>query len=228
MKNKIKWFPAIIMLCIACVRCTGYDDYKKYMPEGEIIYPQKADSVKTYPGKNRIQLEWVIVDPKVTSCKITYEQAGIKDSMTVSISGNSYENDTVRVIIPNLEEVNYRFKIVSYDDFGHASIPVDAEEQAYGEMYENALLNRMLKSTLFDGSDLHLEWYEAEVTETGIKLDYTDINGRNRTITVNPSETSTTLPGFNVAEPFYYSTIYRPAPSAIDLFYAKKIEILII
>ena len=224
MKKKIKWFPAIIVLCIACVRCAGYDDYKKYMPEGEIIYPQKADSVKTFPGKNRIQLEWIIIDPRVTSCKIMYEQGGIQDSMTVSISGNGYENDTVRVIIPDLEEANYRFKIVSYDDFGHTSIPVETEEQAYGEMYENSLLNRMLKSTSFDGSDLQLEWYDAVATETGIKIDYTDINGTNRTMTVAASETSTTIPGFNATEPFYYSTMYRPVPSAIDLFYARVVE----
>ena len=226
MKNIIKWYPVIVILSITCTYCTKSDEYKKYMPDGEIIYPQKADSVKTFPGRNRIQLEWVIIDPKVTSCKIIYEQAGIQGSTTVPVHGSGYENDTIRVIIPDMEEANYRFKIVSYDDFGHTSIPVETEEQAYGEMYENSLLNRMLQSTSLDEDEnlLQLEWYEAEATETGIKIDYTDVDGNNRTITVAASETSTTIPDFKITEPIYYSTMYRPVPSAIDIFYAKKTE----
>ena len=227
MKNIIKWYPVIVILSITCTYCTKSDEYKKYMPDGEIIYPQKADSVKTFPGRNRIQLEWIIVDPKVTSCKVFYEQGGIQGSTTVARNtGGNDISDTIRVIIPDLEETNYcAFKIVSYDDFGHASIPVETEETVYGEMYESSLLNRMLKSTSFNESEgLRLEWYEADATETGININYTDINGTNRTITVAASETSTVIPDFKITEPIYYSTMYLPVPSAIDVFHARVIE----
>ncbi len=226
MKNKIKWYPVIVVLCIACVHCSKYDDYKKYMPDGEIIYPQKADSVKTYPGKNRIQLEWVIVDPKVTSCKIFYEQGGVQESTTVAISAHSdYFNDTIRIIIPNLEETTYAFKIVSYDDFGHSSVTVEAEESAYGEVYEDALVNRTLKSKVYDiNKGLNLEWFGADDTEIAVKLSYTDINGNNRTMFVADSVTTTSIPDFKVSEPLFYSTMYKPVPAAIDTFYAQVIE----
>src|SRR5690606_32616875 len=117
---KIKWYHTIAVCCILFAHCTPYDEYKNFMPNGEIIYPQKAASVKTYPGKNRIQLEWVISDPKVTHCKVLYEQGGIQNETTVQ---KNMDNDTTRVVISNLEETLCKFKIISYDDFGHASIP---------------------------------------------------------------------------------------------------------
>jgi hypothetical protein len=196
------------------------------MPDGEIIYPQKADSVKTYPGKNRIQLEWVIVDPKVTSCKIFYEQGGIQESTTVAINAHSdYFNDTIRVIIPDLEETTYAFKIISYDDFGHSSITVEAEESAYGAIYESALVNRTLKSIVYDVNEgLTLEWFEADDAEIAVKLAYTDINGNNRTIFVADSVNITSIPDFKISEPLFYSTMYKPVPAAIDTFYVQVVE----
>ena len=132
MKNKIKWYPGILVALLLCVHCTPYDDYKKFMGGGDIIYPQKPDSLKTYPGKNRMQLEWLIVDPKVASCKIFYEQSGIRDSTEVQLEARKgFENDTTRVIISNLEETSYAFKIISFDAFGNVSIPVEAEDLVY-------------------------------------------------------------------------------------------------
>jgi len=199
------------------------------MPDGEIIYPQKADSLKTFPGKNRIQLEWVIVDPKVTSCKIFYEQGGIQGDTIVPINAvGSYKNDTIRVTIPNLEETTYAFKIVSYDDFGHVSIPVETEESAYGEVYERTLFNRVLRSVDYDEDEgLHLEWYEADDSEIGIILEYTDINGSPQKLKVDKSETITEISDFKIGEPLYCRTMYKPVPAAIDTFSAESQRVVI-
>ena len=218
----------MFVLCIVCMHCTKFDEYKKYMPDGEIIYPQRADSVKTYPGRNRIQLEWVLIDPKVTSCEVFYEQDGVQNSSVVNTNGSGYENDTISIVIPDLNETTYVFKIVSYDDLGHTSIPVETVESAFGEMYEGTLLNRLLKSYSYsEGEGLTLEWHNASATEIGITLDYTSINGNSQTIMVSSSEISTSIPDFKISEPLYYSTMYKPVPAAIDTFYAQTVEELI-
>jgi len=230
---KMKWFP-IAIVCILFAHCTGYDEYKKYMTDGEIIYPQKADAVTTYPGKNRIQLEWVIVDPKVTSCKVYYEQeGGIQGDITVAIpSFGNRENDIIRVIIPDLEEATYLFKIISYDDFGNASVPVDAEEKSYGESYEQSLLNCAVRSTTFDFDTniLTIEWGSIDATAIGINLEYIDTNGDSQTLLVDPSESITTILDFKLGEPFFSSAIYKPAPSALDIFSTdwQRINIVLI
>ena len=229
-ENKVKWIPVIVVLCVIFTSCTRFDEYKKYMPEGEIIYPQKADSVNTYPGRNRIQLEWAIIDPKVSSCEVFYEQSGIQGKITVPVHGSgNYKNDTVRVTIPNLEETNYKFKIVSYDNLGHASIPVETEEQVYGERYERSLNNRQLKSVEYDAdkSSLNVVWYNADANEIGIDVKYTDIQGGKQSLFLTPSETNKTISDFKVSEPLVYKTQYKPTATAIDLFYAQTKEVLI-
>ena len=226
--NKIKiGYPIIVVFYIMFAHCTSYDEYKKFMPDGEIIYPQKADSLKTYPGRNRMLLEWALVDPKVTSCIVTYEQAGIQGSITVPLQDRSdYVNDTIRLIIPDLEETTYRFKIVSYDDFGHASLTVEAEAFVYGEMYERSLLNRIVKNVSADEAwRTILEWYEGDDNEIGIHLNYTDVNGGNHSMIVAQSETSTILQDdINMGAQLSYYTMYKPVPSAIDTFYAPVID----
>ena len=230
-RNKMKWYPVVIVFFVLFVHCTEYDAYKKYMPDGEITYPQKADAVTTYPGKNRIQLEWVIVDPKVTSCKVFYQQEGIQNEITVPINvGGNRENDTIRLIIPNLEETTCMCQIVSYDDFGHTSIPVEVDELAYGAIYEQTLSNRILKSLLYDDDSnaLMLEWFNAiDDTETGMELTYTDMNDNTQTLFFAGSETSTALPDFKLGEPLYISTMYKPAPLAIDIFSADPQRVLL-
>uniref|UniRef100_UPI0032168D11 DUF4998 domain-containing protein n=1 Tax=uncultured Draconibacterium sp. TaxID=1573823 RepID=UPI0032168D11 len=219
---KIKWYSVVAICCILFAHCTQSDDYKNYMPDGEIIYPQKPDSVKTYPGKNRIQLEWVITDPKVTSCKVLYEQDGIQEETTVPINN---ENDTTRLIVYDLKETTCKFNIISFDDFGHTSIPVEVDELAYGEVYEQMLSNRMLKNFVVDenSNELTLEWYNAiDDTELGIELTYTDINDSPKTMFFTSSETSTILSDFKFGAPLYISTMYKPVPSAIDTFPANS------
>lgn len=225
--NIIKWYQVLAVCCILFTHCTPYDDFKKYMPNGEIIYLQKADSVKTYPGKNRIQLEWVITDPKVTYSKVLYEQQGIVQETIVP---KNNESDTICLIISNLEETTCWFKIISYDDFGHTSIPVEVDELAYGDMYEQTLLNRVLKSFTVDeiNNKLLLEWYEpADDTEIGIELVYTDINNVTQIMFFERSETSVILPDFKLGEPLYISTKYKPVPFAIDVFSTepKKVDL---
>jgi hypothetical protein len=200
------------------------DEYKKYVADGEKIYPQKADSIKSYPGKNRIMLEWLIVDPKVDFCRIFWNQDGERKTVDIAVDNDDYEGDTVRAVIDGLEESSYIFDVISFDEFGNTSIPSEIEESAYGQIYETSLVNRVLKSKEYDDSGLTLEWYEAEATEVAVWLSYTDLTGKAKEVVVSRSSTETILPDFNVEHPFYYRTSYMPTPEAIDTFYAVTEE----
>ena len=129
MKNKINFI--FIAILASLISCTDADEYKMYLEGGEIIYLQKADSLTAFPGKNRIQLNWILVDPRITSYKVVYSQSAEKDSVIVPVSTHhDYSNDTISVIIDNLEETMYNFKIISSDEFGNKSIPVEIEESS--------------------------------------------------------------------------------------------------
>ncbi|WP_298652184.1 DUF4998 domain-containing protein [uncultured Proteiniphilum sp.] len=197
------------------------DEYKKYIPDGETIYPQKADSLKAYPGKNRIMLEWQIIDPKVDVCKVFWYQDSEVKSVDVPINSNSeYVNDTTQVIIDDLEESNYIFTIVSFDKMGNTSIPVEIEETSYGQMYEASLVNRVIRSKEFlPETGLTIEWYRADETEINVELSYTNLSKEQKTVIVSNESTSSSLPDFNVEYPFFYTTSYKPDSMAIDTFY---------
>ncbi len=228
MKNKTQWYSTMIIVCLIIISaCSKWDDYKKYIDEDK-IYPQKPDSLKVYPGMSRVQLEWIIVDPKVTSCKVSYTREGVQDTITVPIDKhNDYTNDTIRIIINNLAETTCYFKVVSYDDLGHSSLIVEAEEFVYGENYQKSLLNRSLKSKKLDENGLSLQWYNADDTELAIELKYKDISGNSKTIFVPDTITSTIIADFNADYPLTYRTLYLPKPTAIDTFYASAEEVKI-
>lgn len=226
MKNRIKLYIKIIILCLCTtLACTPWDDYKKYLEEGELIYPQKPDSLKIFPGRNRMLLEWQIVDPKVTFCEIIYSGPESQGSVKVPIDfKDKFENDTVRVIIENLIEGYLLFTVTSYDKLGNASLPVGVEDFAYGEIYEKSLLNRILKSMTLAQNRLDITWYNADESEVGIELSYKNTSGVTKNIFIPNSITVSTLEGFDVEHPFSYRTLYLPAPMAIDTFYSPIVE----
>ena len=222
MKNNLRLLISIFALSMLCIECSKMDDYKQYIPYGEKIYPQKADSLKSYPGQNRIMLEWEIIDPKVIFCEVTWYEENVLKSIKVPIESDSeFENKSTNVIIDNLAETSYLFTIISYDKQGNKSIPVQIEETSYGEIYENSLVNRVIKSKEYiPESGLILEWYSAEESENNIELYYTNTANEQINITIPKEATSTLIPDFNVEYPFTYATYFKPDSTSIDLFHA--------
>lgn len=221
MKNKINFI--FIALLVSLIGCSDPDEYKMYLEGGEIIYLQKADSLTAFPGKNRIQLSWTSVDPRITNYKVVYSQSAEKDSVIVPASShNDYSIDTISVIINNLEETMYNFQIISYDESGNKSIPVEIEESSYGENYESSLMNRVIKNKLMSSNGLTLEWYDGNETELGVEIFYSDEEGNEKVYFMPGDESSALIDDFNPAYPFLYRSLFMPDTTAIDTFYTEK------
>ena len=76
---------AFVTVSVAFVSCSKWDDYKKYTAAGETIYSGKMDSVKTFPGNQRIKITGLLpADPKITKCKITWNDG--RDSIIYAIT----------------------------------------------------------------------------------------------------------------------------------------------
>src|SRR5690606_31002279 len=52
--------------------CGKMDDtYRDFLADGETVYVAKADSLKVRPGRERVELEWLVMsDPKVKHYKV--------------------------------------------------------------------------------------------------------------------------------------------------------------
>ena len=48
---------SLLVVGIAIFSCSDEDEYLKYVEGGEISYTGKIDSLKVYPGLNRVKIE---------------------------------------------------------------------------------------------------------------------------------------------------------------------------
>jgi hypothetical protein len=227
-KNYLIGIISALLFSALWTGCTAYDDYLKYAAGGEIVYPQKADSVKTFAGRNRVLLEWQTLDPRVTGFNVIYGYAGQFDSLKVpAVHSEAYSVDVISCIVSGLEETGYTFRIVSFDAVGNQSLVVEAAETAYGAMCEKGLFNRIIKSRQPGENELKLEWYDAGASETGIELKYHATDGTTKTVFTPNSENSSSLPDFDYAFPLSFRTLYKPAETSIDTFSAVMVEEMI-
>ncbi|MGV3763731.1 DUF4998 domain-containing protein [Parapedobacter sp.] len=208
----------LIGVCISSFfACRKQDDtYKQFLEGGEIVYVQRADSLKAYPGKNRVKLSWTILsDPDVRSARIFWN--GGADSAEVAIN-RTMGTDTVYVVLDNLPEGAYTFDVYTYDDAGNSSIKADVFAQAYGDNYVASLLNRAIEQIGYNNGKLELAWYGADNQAIGTEVSYTDAEGVQRKVEVLPGDSVAVLADYKPNSPFEYVTYYLPDTMAIDTF----------
>ena len=211
---------AVIFLLPSCKDPNSiFDEY--IIPNGR-SYPGMAIDAVAFPGKERVELSWKKgTDPKVVKARIFWNNG--TDSVEVAVSKNA---DILSRIISPLSENTHSFFIRTYDDEGNVSVPVEVIGTVYGDIYQSSLFNRMIKSALCDSEDiLQIEWNSADVTETGIYLNYTSINGDSKTLPIPNTETSTTIADLKVGSEILYQTAFKPDSQAIDEFYAPKVAL---
>jgi Domain of unknown function/Domain of unknown function (DUF5013) len=201
--------------------CRKQDDYKKYIKNGEILYTGKADSLLVHPGRNRVELSWLLIaDPKVSRSKIYWNNR--RDSAIIDIKRTSGV-DTIRFVINNLEERAYSFEVFNFDKDGNISVRTEANGFVYGPLYEDALLSRAIGNTEMRDGNAIIPWANIDTTGgiIGMELQYTSSDHvlHDTIIRAEPEMQITTLPDYLSASNFRYRTLYLPDPLAVDTFY---------
>jgi hypothetical protein len=210
------------LLAIAGIlSCRKQDDYKKFLAGGEILYTGKADSVQVHPGRNRVELYWLLIsDPTIVSSKVYWNNHNDSTEMTIRRTAGI---DTIRLLINNLEERTYDFEIVNYDKLGHASMKAQVVGTVYGPLYQSALLNRGISAAEWENQEARIAWSDVDSSTgvTGMQLRYTDAGNRLHD-TLIPALTDgqvTVWGNYPSGTALQYRTLYRPDTLAIDTFY---------
>jgi len=204
--------------------CKNQDSvYEEYIVPNGYYYPAKALEATAHPGRERIEISWKNgADPKVVKASISWNND--TESVEINVAPGA---DIISRMIEPIDENTYSFLIRTYDAKGNASVPVEVMGTVYGEDYERSLMNRSLKSAVYDENGiLTISWNAAEDSETGIALEYTDINGNSKTWLVeDPTETITTISDFKAGTPLFCSTMHKPDSLAIDIFSSSRIRL---
>lgn len=208
--------------CLAA--CDKADEaYKDFVPQGEIIYPGKVDSLKVNPGKNRIELEWLLkTDSRIVKCRIYWNRKADSSDVTVQRTTGV---DTIRTVLDAMTEGPYVFEVYTFNAQGDRSIKQEVNGDVYGEFYESNLANRILKSAVIDNGNAKLQWDEADPRSPAVRLTYTDQDGVAQTLLVPSTESTTILNGAPQTGTMEFKTLYLPVPNAIDTFAAPVVKV---
>lgn len=235
--KKINILALCGMICFLCSCGNMLDGIQGFLDQGETIYVGKLDSLKTFPGKNRVKIQGqMLYGVNQVKCVISY-----KDPVT--LEGESQEfpverkeaGETFEFMLDNLTEGQYDFSVVTYDPQNNKSIPMEVSAYVYGEQYQQALTNRIIKSIspeeiLNDKGQgewvANIEWSISKGDGiVGCNMEYEQEDGSMKTVYVPVDETSTRLSGFKAGGKLIYNTEYLPDEDAIDKFTAGNREL---
>lgn len=207
-----------ILLAVLFISCSKMDDtYKEYVVPGGIIYVGKADSVKVYPGRERLNITWLRgTDPNTREAVIYWNNKA--DSLVLPVKETS-PKDVVTASITNLPENSYTFSIYTRDNAGNSSIRVDVQGISYGQQYESSLLTRPVNETRLIGNNLRVIWLPSDSAAFRTEVIYIDKTGVEKVVKVPFSEDTTLLENYKEGASFRFRTLYLPTPATLDTFY---------
>jgi len=197
------------------------------MAGGEIVYPAKADSINVHPGDKRIMLSWIRTDPRVTYYQVYWNLGTDSVRIEAPASTNGDGRDTVKAFVGGLEEADYEFEIIAYDEDGNQSVKSAVAGKVYGDNYAGTLLNRGIQSILVSPLEgtAQISWYTADSTDIAVEVTYIDVEGKSRMVILPNTGESSTVTGYKPGTAFSYRTMFLPDSLAIDTFYAPLAEV---
>ncbi|SEM53328.1 protein of unknown function [bacterium A37T11] len=219
--NYMCWWLLLGVFVAACDKAD--ENYKKYIPNGETVYPAKVDSLKANPGKNRIQLYWLLKsDSRITKTKVFWNNK--QDSLELSVTSKN-PIDTFRTLLTNLAEGPYIFQVYTYNPENARSVKSEVNGEVYGEAYESFLINRTLRSITANAGTVTLKWDQADPRSPGVLLNFKDQNGLAQEVLVPSTEGTTILNTVPQTGSMSFRTLILPVSNAIDTLKAPELNV---
>ncbi len=201
--------------------CSKMDSsYREFIKEGAPVHTGKIDSLIGFSGKNRAQLNWVLLsDPLITGCKINWTNPdGTADSTELAV--NMVSGVTrVEHIIEDLPEGLYDFAVSSFNELGHSSVKTNIPVRVYGDVYRSAKLNRLPEMfvLMYSGSLMTI-WYAPDTVNVITEVKYTDKQDQINTVYLEPDNTQLLLPDWKEGSAIYSRSSYKPTHNSLDTF----------
>lgn len=217
----------IIVLAFFCglVACDSMNSiHEEYLDRGEEIYTGVIDSLKAYPGNERVKFTWEInADPRITKTVIYWNDSA--DSVIVEVNRTQPGVMQMETIL-SLPEDSYIFKFVTNDDEGHKSLSVEKTVEIYGPDYAAMLRNREIKSiTAPEEGGILLTWGAIEdATLIHTMISYTDYSNPSHPekveVMIENNVSEWNLANVKEGDEILVSSVYQPE-DCLDMFNAK-------
>ena len=198
------------------------ENFETYMENGEIVYIGKADSVKTFAGKDRFLIEFIVRDPRANALYIYWSQR--KDSVVIPIAEHD-PYDIFSVYVGGdqnpLKHGSYTLELISKNEDMFRSVPVVTSVNVYGESFAQTLVPKIIKDIKNVSGTVTITWGGAiSEKEVGVALEYVNALQHDTTVfrTTAELKTATVLSDIDLTQGLAYKTLYLPEPTAVDTF----------
>lgn len=208
----------VVMILGACKKADYY--YKDYIIERS--YVGKVDSVWIKPGENRLKIYW-LNSKDLTAKKIGFYWNGSQDSVITTIDNTS---DTGSLEIDKLNEGDHLFNVLSFDDKGNHSLPLEISGTVYGNLYKNALFTQGIDHVVLFEDSVSVFWNNVKVEPVllGNEIQYTDKNQKKQTAFTPFDLLQTTIYNVDTSREVSVRSLYRPDTNALDNIYSNAIS----
>jgi hypothetical protein len=225
-----KSIPAMLplFLLVFAVSCDNVNTiHQKYIDRGEIIYTGAVDSLKAYPGYEKIRFTWELnADPRITKTIIYWNQR--EDSVVVNVNRTQSGVMQMSYDLVNIPEGDYIFELMTRDDYGHRSMMKEIVSQVYGDSYVGTLRNRAVNSITKRQSTgvVTVNWEALSSNEIQYVMLYYTEGGVEKSLRVENSETKTELTGIGSGDKLSVVTTYLPTDGLDFLEAIPRVHIL--
>lgn len=192
--------------------CTDLTDtFKEFQGDGEISYSGKLDSIVIREGYQKVQLEGFLYYAR-TAKELVINWNGQQKIVDIA---NSPKDEKLKVLIDNLEENVYVFNIYTLDKDKNRSVITTIQANAYGDKFISAQNKIGYTAEATERNTVEIQW--AEISRLSrIILDYTDREGNNQQIIVNPGTKETSVSKFKAATKLKITTLVKPNENALE------------
>lgn len=210
----------ILALTVSCTKMNDFHD--EYLRNGPIIYVGRVDSMKVFPGKERVQVNYWITDPRAK--ELCFYWNNRKDSAKFSVPAHD-PSEMQTLLVDPVAEGDYTFQVFSYDGKGHRSIRFEQAFSSYGEVYASTLNTRPVASVTVGDGAVSVKWGSSfSALEVGIEVRYIGTDGVEKILFVPTEElkAATVIEDADLGRSLTYRTAYKPSEDAIDVFYSVE------
>ncbi|MCM4169106.1 hypothetical protein KCTC52924_00128 [Arenibacter antarcticus] len=206
--NTFKLF--LLLVSGAFISCQDMNEvHEEYIKDGEIIYTNKVDSLSTFGGKNRVKIKGYITGAfNVNEIVVTWQDG--EGQQIFPYNKSTQDTDSLALIVTELEENSYEFKVTSRDADGNLSVANIAFGTAYGERYRSNLEARTINHLSFDGSNMEVLMGLGTELQRGTEVKYTNTDNEEIITTVVREENNVLLENVSINSPIAYRTFYVP------------------
>ena len=206
MKKLIRYI-LVLSACASLFACT----------EKEESGPERAGSIKAYPGIERIKIEFKAPDDAVSG-KVYYNSGAVK---AFDIDASS---ELQSVIVDGLPAGEVTLRVVSLTSDGRESLPKGVVSYAYPSNYYNGdpQNRRFISLQTISKYSVRITFGDAAPDEDGVIIEYTNTSGQKSSTTLSADMNVIEIDDIDTGYEYSYHSIYRPSDDCIDVFEARK------